>query len=137
MRLPTGRNPARTALQAICVPAPRHKMTAVIEETIADPAFAWAELLELAINGKVICLLAETLTSGGVPEAIPPRLLRFLGRELRCNLHATRIYRAEVVRIAAAARQAGITCAAVKGIAAESALYGGRGARQFSDIDPS
>jgi len=107
----------------------------VLEEAIADPAFTWGELLELAINGKVTCLLAEVLTSDRMKDAVPPRFLRFLSRELRCNLHATHIYRAEAARIIIAARQAEITCAAVKGIAAESALYGGRGARQLSDID--
>jgi hypothetical protein len=102
---------------------------------IHDPTFRWGELLEQAIDHKLLCLLADTVELADLTEIVPGRLLRFLRHNQRCNQYKIAIYRAEATRIESAAQAAGVTLAAVKGIAVESSLYGGRGGRQFSDID--
>lgn len=106
-----------------------------IEALVGAEHFGWGELLEVAIEHKTICLLAGTLTEVGLAELPPRRLTQFLGRTLRTNQHATSIYRAEAARISAALDVIRLPVAAIKGIAVESTLYGGQGARQFSDLD--
>jgi hypothetical protein len=135
MKLTGAPSVAWAALQAVCGPIPRGEAAAAVKATAADPGFGWGELLELAIDGRVLCLLAEAITLPGADISVPPRLMRFLARQLRCSLHATSVFRAEAARITAAADRAGVNFAVVRGLAVESALYGGSGARQFSDID--
>jgi hypothetical protein len=93
----------------------------------------WGLLLTLAIHHNLTCLLAEFLTRHR-PLA-PPRLARHLAGTLRANQHKILLYRTAAAEISRAAGAAAVPVAAHAGIAWESALYGGTGARQLSDID--
>ncbi len=83
----------------------------------------------------MLCLLADRLVTTGLDRDLPRAISRFLAATLRANQDKTSIYRTEIAQIMVAVDQAGLTAAALNGIAAESSLYGGRGARQFSDLD--
>lgn len=83
----------------------------------------------------MLCLLAERVATTGFDRHLPRAISRFLSGTLRANQYTTRISRAEIARIMMAFREAGLTAAALNGIAAESRLYGGTGARQFTDLD--
>jgi hypothetical protein len=122
-------------LLAACLDPPGPRTTTAIKTFICCAEPGWGELLWLGIQHKAECLLADALTQPGLAELLPPRLQRFFHRSLRASQHATAVYRAEAARISLALDAAAITAAAAGGIAVESALYGGRGARQFSDID--
>lgn len=96
---------------------------------------AFKDLLETAILHKVLCLLADRLARAGLDRGLPRAISRFLSGTLRANQYMTRLYRTEITRIMMAFGEAGLTAAALNGIAAESRLYGGTGARQFTDLD--
>lgn len=96
---------------------------------------AFKDLLETAILHKVLCLLADRLARAGLDRGLPRAISRFLSGTLRANQYMTRLYRTEITRIMMAFGEAGLTAAALNGIAAESNLYGGTGARQFTDLD--
>lgn len=129
------RRPEQAVLEAICVPASPEQVRELLPPLLIDPAFRWGELLERAIEHKVLSLLADTVKAADLTRYLPPRLWRFMDHALRCNQYKNAIYRTEASRMAAAAQAAGVAFTAVKGIAVESTLYGGRGGRQFSDID--
>ena len=95
----------------------------------------FGDLLETAIRHKVLCLLADRLATTGLDRDLPRTINRFLAGTLRANQYTTRLSRAEITRITMAFSDAGLTVAALNGIAAESNLYGGTGARQFTDLD--
>jgi hypothetical protein len=122
-------------LEAICLPAPAEELRATIQPLLTAPAPDWGTLLASAVEHKALCLLADTVATTGLDTEIPPALRRFLASVLRTSQHKAVIHRAEAAAIVEAAAHSHVAFAAVKGIALESALYGGRGAREFSDID--
>ena len=95
----------------------------------------FGDLLETAIRHKVLCLLADQLATTGLDRGLPRTISRFLAGTLRATQYTTRLSRAEITRIMMAFSDAGLTVAALNGIAAESRLYAGTGARQFTDLD--
>jgi hypothetical protein len=117
-----------------CLRAPNPQRSQTIEALIVgDPS--WADLLWLAVEGKAECLIADALTRRPFTGALPNRIDRFLARLLRVNQHAVAVYRAEAAHLMPLLAANGIRATATGGIAVESALYDGRGGRQFSDID--
>ncbi|MBV9022657.1 MAG: nucleotidyltransferase family protein [Streptomycetaceae bacterium] len=106
-----------------------------LHTALTAPTFGWGALMQLAVEQKLSCLVTDTLDRTGLLRLAPARLARFLQRAQRANQHTTQIQRRHAGRIASAARQVDLTIAACKGIAVESALYGGTGAREFSDLD--
>ncbi len=122
-------------LEAACLPAPVEQHHAAIRPLLTEPALRWGTLLATAIEHKVLCLLADTLTTTGLADEIPRAFRRFLASVLSTNRHKTTIHRAQAAALTAAAARQHVAFAAVKGIALESQMYGGRGAREFSDLD--
>ncbi|HVB44718.1 MAG TPA: nucleotidyltransferase family protein [Streptosporangiaceae bacterium] len=131
----TGPGTSAETLLTACLDPPGTRTTAAIKTLICCAEPRWGELLWLAIQHKAECLLADALTQPGLAELLPSRLRHFFHRSLRGSQHAAAIYRSEAARISKALDAAAITAAATGGIAVESVLYGGRGARQFSDLD--
>lgn len=131
-------NPAaatdHAVLRALCWPSPPDQ-THLPGWPIGDTGAGLGGLLERAILHKVLCLLADRLATTGLDRDLPLAISRFLSSTLRANQYKTSVYRAEIARIMVAFGEADLTAAALNGIAAESSLYGGRGARQFSDLD--
>ncbi|WP_158558163.1 nucleotidyltransferase family protein [Spongiactinospora gelatinilytica] len=82
-----------------------------------------------------IALPAHYFESTGLTSLVPHPLRRHLLGTLRANRYKTTLYRAEAARIVTAAADRRLPLLALHGIAWESALYGGTGARQFSDFD--
>lgn len=121
-------------LEAACLPAPIEQHHATIRPLITEPTLHWGTLLATAIEHKVLCLLADTLTTG-LADEIPRAFRRFLTSVLRASRHKTAVHRAQAAALTDAAARHHVAFAAVKGIALESQLYGGRGAREFSDLD--
>ncbi|MGH3897483.1 MAG: nucleotidyltransferase family protein [Pseudonocardiaceae bacterium] len=125
---------AQAVLRALCWP-PEPDQPPLPGSSAHDFRAGLGDLLETAILHKVLCLLADRLTTSGLDRDLPRAISRFLAGTLRANQYKTRIYRAETARIMTAVGQAGLSTAALNGIAAESSLYGGTGARQFTDLD--
>lgn len=125
---------AELVLRALCWP-PTHDQPDVPEWPFRDGHAGLGEIIETAILHKVLCLLAHRWTTTGLDRHLPRTIRRFLSGALRANQYTTRLYRAEIARIMAVFGQAGLTAVALNGIAAESSLYGGTGARQFTDLD--
>ncbi|MGH3867780.1 MAG: nucleotidyltransferase family protein [Pseudonocardiaceae bacterium] len=121
-------------LRALCWPPPPDQPH-LPDWPVRDSWAGLGGLIERAILHKVLCLLADRLVTTGLDRDLPRAISRFLVGTLRANQYKTSIYRTETARIMVAVDQAGLTAAALNGIAAESSLYGGRGARQFSDLD--
>lgn len=121
-------------LRALCWPPPPDQPY-LPDWPVRDSPAGLGGLLERAILHKVLCLLADRLVTTGLDRDLPRAISRFLAATLRANQYKTSIYRTEIAQIMIAVDQAGLTAAALNGIAAESSLYGGRGARQFSDLD--
>ncbi|MFI6730675.1 nucleotidyltransferase family protein [Streptomyces atratus] len=107
----------------------------VIHGALTTPGFHWGELVHLAVEQKVSCLVTDALDSTGLLRLAPTRLARFPQRARRSNQHTMEIHRHHAGRLAATALEAGLAIAACKGIAVENVLYGGRGAREFSGLD--
>ncbi len=122
-------------LEAACLPAPVEQQHAAIRPLLTEPALHWGTLLATAIEHKVLCLLADTLTTTGLVDEVPRAFRRFLTSVLRTSRHKTAVHRAQAAALTDAAARHHVAFAAVKGIALESQLYGGRGAREFSDLD--
>ncbi|WP_235497583.1 MULTISPECIES: nucleotidyltransferase family protein [unclassified Frankia] len=122
-------------LEAACLPAPVEQHHATIRPLLTEPTLHWGTLLATAIEHKVLCLLADTLATTGLADEIPSAFRRFLASVLRASRHKTAVHRAQAAALTDAAARQRIAFAAVKGIALESQLYGGRGAREFSDLD--
>lgn len=127
-------SPEALALEA-CVGVPGPKSTNALADALKAPEFAWGSVIELAIENKVLCLLAHTLQATELASFASHRIVRFLARSLRANKHATGVYRSHAAEIAAAASAVVLRIAVTGGIVAEQSLYGGTGAREFSDID--
>ncbi|CAO5174572.1 Nucleotidyltransferase family protein [Frankia sp. AiPs1] len=125
----------RLLLEAACLPAPVEQHHATIRPLLTEPTLHWGTLLATAIEHKVLCLLADTLTTTGLADDIPRAFRRFLASVLRTSRHKTTIHRAQAAALTDAATRQQLAFAAVKGIALEFQLYGGRGAREFSDLD--
>lgn len=121
-------------LRALCWPPPPDQPH-LPDWPVRDSRAGLGGLLERAILHKVLCLLADRLVTTGLDRDLPRGISRFLAGTLRANQYKTSIYRTEIAQIMVAVDQAGLAAAALNGIAAESSLYGGRGARQFSDLD--
>lgn len=122
-------------LEAACLPAPVEQQHATIRPLLTAPTLHWGTLLATAIEHKVLCLLADTLTTTGLADDLPRAFRRFLTSVLRTSRHKTAVHRAQAAALTDAAARQQLPFAAVKGIALESQLYGGRGAREFSDLD--
>lgn len=122
------------ALRALCWP-PAPGQPHLPDWPLSDRHADLGELIETAILHKVLCLLADRVVTTGLDRHLPRAISRFLSATLRANQYTTRIYRAEIARIMVAFGEAGLTMAALNGIAVESSLYGGTGARQFTDLD--
>lgn len=125
---------ADVVLRALCWP-PSPDQPHLVDWPVRDWRAGLGELIECAILHKVLCLLADRVATTGLDCHLPRAISRFLSGTLRANQYKTRIYRGEIARIMVAFGEAGLTAAALNGIAAESSLYGGTGARQFSDLD--
>lgn len=91
------------------------------------------QVLEAAVLSKTVCLLAGSVDDPD--DQLPRRATRFLATTLRSNRHKTRVYRAEATRVTSAFAEAGVRVAVGGGVAVADTLYGGSGARQFSDLD--
>ena len=127
-------SPEVLALEA-CVGAPGPENTNALAIALKSPEFAWGSAIELAIENKVLCLLAHTVRAADLTSVTSHRIGRFLARSLRANQHATGVYRRHAAEISAAATAAALPIAFTGGITVEQSLYGGTGAREFSDID--
>lgn len=125
---------ADAVLRALCWPLSPDQSHPV-DWPVRDWRAGLGELIECAILHKVLCLLADRVAATGLDRDLPRPISRFLAGALRANQHKTHIYRAEIARIMVPVGAAGVSAAAVNGIAAESHLYHGSGARQFSDLD--
>ncbi len=122
-------------LEAACLPTAAEQLHATIRPLLTTPTLHWGTLLATAIEHKVLCLLADTLASDRLGDEVPRPFRRFLSSVLRTSRHKTAIHRTQAAALTEAAAIQDLAFAAVKGIALESQLYGGRGAREFSDID--
>jgi hypothetical protein len=125
---------ADEVLRALCWP-PMPEQPHIPDWPVRDWHAGLGDLIERAILHKVLCLLAERFAATGLDRHLTRAISRFLSGTLRANQYITRISRAEIARITVAFGEAGLTVAALNGIAAESSLYGGTGAREFTDLD--
>ncbi|MBI1758165.1 MAG: nucleotidyltransferase family protein [Actinobacteria bacterium] len=96
---------------------------------------ALGPLLELVIEHKLVCLLADHVAAAHLDSELSRPLARFFAGTLRTNWYKTRIYRRETTLIMDALGRHSIPVAAMNGVSVEKHLYGGRGGRQFSDLD--
>ncbi|GAA3742400.1 hypothetical protein GCM10022225_27490 [Plantactinospora mayteni] len=128
-------NPEIALLELVCLPTPYEQTYPLASLTLSHPHLRWGGLIELAVDHKVLCLLADYLTHTGLLHEQKPHRARFLARQLRLNQYTLHYHRREAARIAQAFTDASIPYAAVSGIAVESTLYYGRGERPLSDID--
>lgn len=127
--------PETLLLQVLCCPELDPDPATHIAALLDAPRLSWGQLLEQAITHKLPCVLADYLATTGLDTHTPRQIRRFLASALRANQYKTHLYRGEAKRIFRAFATAGIAAAALNGIALESSVYGGRGARQLSDID--
>ncbi len=121
-------------LRALCWPPPPDQPH-LPDWPVRDWQAGLGGLIEQAILHKVLCLLADRFATTELDRHLPRAISRFLAATLRANQYLTSVYRAETARIMIALGEADLTAAALNGIAAESNLYEGSGARQFTDLD--
>lgn len=121
------------ALRAVSASGPA--ADAALAELLEAPALGWGDLLEVAVDNRTFCLLADHLTRIPRPGRLSWHMYRLLASTLRTNLYKTTVFRREALRILGALHEADLPSVALQGIAVETRLYGGRGAREFSDID--
>jgi hypothetical protein len=122
-------------LELLCLPVPYDQTHPAAHALLNHPHLRWGDLIELAVDHKMLCLLADYLTRTGLSTEQEPRRTRFLERQLRLNQHSLRHHRANAARITRTFCDAGVPFVATSGIAVESTLYHGRGERPLSDID--
>jgi Uncharacterised nucleotidyltransferase len=125
--------PLGDVLRTLC--DPRREAADAIRQLDAWPPQQIGDLLQLVIENKQVCLLADQLACSGLDQHLSPAMRRFLASTLRANQYKTAVHRAEAVRITGTLADRGVTAAVLNGLATETWLYGGRGTRQFSDID--
>lgn len=118
-----------TALKALCWETPAH--AAPIAEAAAS---ALGALLEATVLSKTTGLLAAHTSTQTEPTPCAT-VARFLASILRAHHYKTTIYRAHALTVTHALTAADIPVAVLNGLAVETALYAGTGARQISDID--
>ncbi|UGQ10495.1 nucleotidyltransferase family protein [Yinghuangia sp. ASG 101] len=126
-------DPNSAVLRTICAPGP--SADSALAELLEDPDLEWGALLATAVDNKAVCLLADHLARIPRPRALSWHMARLLESSLRTNRYKTTVFRRETLRVLDALHDAGLRALALHGIAVESRLYGGRGARQFSDAD--
>lgn len=128
-------SPEALLLDMLCCPELDPDPRAHGEALLVSPRLSWGQLLEQAIEHKLLCVLADYLATTGLDTHAPRQMRRFLASTLRANQHKTYLYRREAGQVFRAFANAGIVAVALNGIALESGVYGGLGARQLSDID--
>ncbi len=102
---------------------------------LADPAFRWGALLEIALRNKLQGLLAHMLLEESYREVVPDRLKSWLFDMRALNRQRIRLYADEAAAVARRLEAEGVPAALRKGLLFEHLLYGGRGLRVFSDMD--
>lgn len=129
--------PEQAGLFALCRPTQDGDRIRQVTAALTDPGLRWGNVLELAVDHKLVCLLAEFLHTNApdLPGTAMPgtSMMRHLHSTWRANQHKIVVYRRAAAQIAEHA--AGLRWAAHSGIAWESTLYDLTGARALSDLD--
>jgi putative nucleotidyltransferase-like protein len=132
-------SPQRAAwagLTAACQPVPGSQLTDLLAALITDDADGGlGDLIALAVDRKVLPLVAAAIEPLAADLGIRPRMRRFLHQQLAMSRYITLAFRHEAARINTAADRQGLLFAMVKGVSAEQVLYGGQGTRALNDID--
>jgi Uncharacterised nucleotidyltransferase len=105
------------------------------EEIIGNSHLNWGEVLDQALRHKVLHLLTDTVAARNCWASLPRFLSEHLRDLLRINRHRLRLYREAAADVTEALARRGLRVACTKGIALESTVYKGSGARYMVDID--
>src|SRR5262249_50035336 len=119
------------AIRALCWAPPTDHHTGLIGHAVQAQLGA---VIEATVLSKTLCLLAAHLDHTPV-TGLPQPAARFFASTLRTNRHKTAVYRSQAITAATALRTADIPAAVLGGLSVEHTLYGGTGARQFTDLD--
>lgn len=123
-------------LELMCLDLENEARQKTFVELMSSGQVHWGELLEQALNHKVLPLLAFHTRTGILRDIVPWFLWLHMQTTLELNRHKTAIYRQAAAEIVNALDSYGVRFVATKGIAFESTLYEGNGTRNFkTDID--
>lgn len=122
-------------LELVARGAHRPEEQALVRDLLTSESLSWGELLEQAIRHQMLPILAHAVAALELRFDVPFLIAWHLDAELELNRWRLQVFRGTAAEVASAFGKAGIRLAGTKGIALESTVYDGNGARYMKDVD--